>query len=40
MYRRVPDLTKVRSLIGYEPTRKLENILADIIAEQTEGRSL
>jgi UDP-glucose 4-epimerase len=35
MHRRVPDLTKIQSLIGYRPTRDLGVILADIIAEQT-----
>ena len=32
MVRRVPDLTKVRRLIGYRPTRDLDQILADVIA--------
>lgn len=34
MVRRIPDLTKIRRTIGYEPTRGLDQILADIIAEQ------
>lgn len=34
MQRRIPDLTKVRRLIGYQPTRDLDEILADVIAEQ------
>jgi UDP-glucose 4-epimerase len=33
MQRRVPDLTKIRRLTGYRPTRNLEQILADILAE-------
>ncbi len=33
MRRRVPDLTKVRKAIGYEPTRSLDDILDDVIAE-------
>jgi hypothetical protein len=37
MLRRVPDLSKVRRLIGYTPTRDLDQILADILAEQTRG---
>jgi UDP-glucose 4-epimerase len=35
MARRVPDLTKVRRLIGYRPTRNLDQILADVLADQT-----
>ncbi len=35
MMRRVPDLTRIHNLIGYEPTRGLDQILADVIAEQT-----
>ncbi len=38
MHRRVPDLTKIRRLIGYAPTRNLDQILADVIAEQTRAR--
>lgn len=36
MVRRVPDLRKIKGLIGYEPKRGLDQILADVIAEQTE----
>ena len=32
MPRRVPDITKVRALIGYEPTVELDEILARVIA--------
>lgn len=32
MMRRVPDLTKIRSLIGYEPTYSLDQILDSVIA--------
>jgi UDP-glucose 4-epimerase len=35
MQRRVPDLTKIRKLTGYRPTRNLEQILRDILAEQS-----
>jgi UDP-glucose 4-epimerase len=35
MRRRVPDLTKIHRQIGYAPTRDLDRILADIIAEQS-----
>ncbi len=34
MQRRVPDLTRVSSLIGFRPTRTLDDILADVIHEQ------
>ncbi|GIW87764.1 MAG: nucleoside-diphosphate sugar epimerase [Isosphaeraceae bacterium] len=34
MLRRVPDLTKIRQLIGYQPSRSLDQILADVIAER------
>ncbi len=37
MVRRVPDLTKVRDLIGYRPTRGLDQILADVLDEQARG---
>jgi UDP-glucose 4-epimerase len=39
MHRRVPDLTRVRRLIGYQPTRDLDQILADILDEQSRARS-
>ncbi len=39
MVRRVPDLSKIRRLIGYEPTRNLDQILADILAEQEKGET-
>ncbi len=35
MRRRVPNLTKIHRQIGYSPTRDLDKILADIIAEQS-----
>ncbi len=34
MMRRVPDLTKIRELIGYEPTADLDAILDSVIAER------
>ncbi len=34
MQRRVPDLGKIGRLIGYRPTRGLDQILEDVIAEQ------
>jgi UDP-glucose 4-epimerase len=33
MSRRVPDLSKIHKLTGYGPTRNLDQILADVIAE-------
>lgn len=30
MYRRIPDTTKVRELLGWRPSRSLENIIADV----------
>jgi UDP-glucose 4-epimerase len=33
MLRRVPDLSKVRRLIDYRPSRSLDHILADVLAE-------
>jgi len=32
MPRRVPALGKIRALVGYEPTRSLDDILASVIA--------
>jgi UDP-glucose 4-epimerase len=37
MPRRIPDLTKIRGAIGYEPKRDLEQIIRDVIAGK-EGR--
>ncbi len=37
MKRRVPDLTKIHRLIGYKPTRDLDKILGDIVADQSRG---
>jgi UDP-glucose 4-epimerase len=37
MVRRVPDLTKVGRLIGYRPTRNLDQILDDVLADVTAG---
>ena len=34
MHRRVPNLAKIHRLIGYRPTRSLEDILRDVIAEK------
>lgn len=40
MHRRIPDLGKIRNLIGYEPQRNLETILADVIAEFKAGQAI
>jgi UDP-glucose 4-epimerase len=39
MYRRVPDTTKVRELIGWRPTRTLEDVIQDVVASQRDARS-
>ncbi len=39
MHRRVPDTTKLRNLIGYEPTFGLDEILKDVIAFQLTKRT-
>ena len=37
MQRRVPDCTLAHGLIGYKPTRTLDDIIHSVIADQTEG---
>ena len=34
MERRVPDISKIRTLTGWEPTLGLERILADVIESE------
>ncbi len=34
MYRRVPDISKVSELIGWTPTRTLEDIIGDVVTER------
>jgi nucleoside-diphosphate-sugar epimerase len=34
MIRRVPDLTKIRRMIGYKPSRNLNQILADVVSDK------
>jgi len=34
MQRRIPDTTRIKDRIGWEPTKSLEEILGDVIAEQ------
>ncbi len=40
MHRRIPDLGKIRNLLGYEPQRNLDTILADVIAEFEAGQAI
>lgn len=34
MYRRVPDIAKIRALTGWSPTRSLQDIVSDVVAER------
>ncbi|MCW3067844.1 MAG: arnA [Solirubrobacterales bacterium] len=34
MYRRIPDTTKVRELIGWSPTRTLDDVIQDVVEHQ------
>ena len=36
MPRRVPDITRIRELTGWEPTRTLEETITDVIAYERE----
>lgn len=40
MQRRIPDLSKIRRTIGYEPTRNLDQILKDVIVQFQDGQSI
>jgi UDP-glucose 4-epimerase len=37
MFRRVPDLSKIRGLIGYRPKRGLDQILADMLTREPQA---
>jgi UDP-glucose 4-epimerase len=39
MMRRVPDTTKAKRLIGFEPTRKLDEIIRDVVAFESRNES-
>ncbi|MEO6656175.1 MAG: nucleoside-diphosphate sugar epimerase, partial [Pyrinomonadaceae bacterium] len=39
MQRRVPNLEKARNLIGYQPTRSLDDIINDVADEMRAGSS-
>ena len=38
MHRRVPDITKIAQLIGWSPTRSLEDIIRDVVADHERPR--
>jgi UDP-glucose 4-epimerase len=38
--RRVPDITKARTRIGFAPSRSLDDVLRDVIAERTASEAL
>lgn len=38
MYRRVPDISKIRALVGYQPTHTLDEIILDVAKQQQEQR--
>ncbi len=40
MHRRVPDTSKVRDLLGWQPTKRLDDILADVIESQRTDTAL
>ena len=37
MVRRIPDLTKIKDTIGWAPTKRLAEILEDVVANQRAG---
>lgn len=37
MYRRVPAIAKVQDLIGWSPTRSLEDVIRDVVADQLQS---
>jgi UDP-glucose 4-epimerase len=39
MYRRVPDIAKIRALTGWSPRRSLEDVIADVAADRRLPRS-
>jgi len=34
MYRRIPDIAKLHDLVGWSPTRSLEDVIRDVVAHQ------
>ncbi|MCW2970773.1 MAG: nucleoside-diphosphate-sugar epimerase [Solirubrobacterales bacterium] len=39
MYRRIPDITKIGELIGWSPTRSLDDVVLDVVQHQTRRES-
>ena len=37
MPRRVPDLGRIRAMLGYQPQRSLEEIILSVIQDRSEG---
>jgi UDP-glucose 4-epimerase len=35
MQRRVPDISKIKSTVGWSPTKALDDIIDDVVAEMT-----
>jgi UDP-glucose 4-epimerase len=40
MHRRVPDISKIKSVLGWEPTKTLDQIVLDVKAQQLDDRQL
>jgi UDP-glucose 4-epimerase len=40
MYRRIPDIARVRALIGWRPTRSLDDVIRDVIEHQQGGEAI
>lgn len=40
MIRRVPDLSKIQALVGYRPTRRLDDILSDVLVDRSRHHRL
>jgi UDP-glucose 4-epimerase len=40
MHRRVPDISKIKSVLGWEPTKTLDQIVFDVKAQQLDDRQL
>ena len=38
MRRRVPDITKIKTLIGWQPRKNLDDILKDVIRDRSVAR--
>jgi UDP-glucose 4-epimerase len=40
MHRRVPDITKIRTALGWEPSKSLDDIILDVKQQQLESSRL